>query len=204
MSSQLYNPNVPPMPETSFPDSQPLFLTNFLQLYNNFAVNHIPLDAATAAGDHTIVELVEQPNSQQTPVSAINIYAKDVIGQTDQVFFRYQGNGQEFQYSNYQIYPVPVSGGVTMFFTFLPGGILVYFGSFTSLPANNNLQLTPAVAKNIITVSFCPMGTNNQLRKPKVVIPTPQNGYITSINVTNSQIFNSAPPACYFLVMANT
>lgn len=203
MSSELYNPNVPPKPETSFADSQPLLLTNFLQLYNNFKVNHIPLDAGSTAGNHTIVELVEQVAPLQTPVSTINIYTKDVVGQTDQIFFRYQGNGQEFQYSNYQIYPVIAQNGQIPFFTFLPGGLLLYFGSFSTL-TNNKLKLFPPIAKNIIGMSFCPIGTS-PTTKPKVTLNPPENSYFMTINVFSAlPLVNNPSPPCFYAILANT
>jgi hypothetical protein len=196
-----FDPNVPENPSDSLATTQPEFLTNFLSLYNTFLVNHVALDAGATAGHHTIIELVEQENPLQTGVSEISVYTKEVAGQTDQVFLRYQGNGQEIQLTNYQLYSLNQPVGQTAFFTFLPGKILVYFGSFTTLP-NNVLSLFPAIAKKIISVSFCPIG-NTPTFKPKIVLQQPSSGFFTGINVTAGVFFNQAPPASYYIVMAN-
>jgi hypothetical protein len=200
MTTPIYNPNVPQFPKDSFATTQPQLLDNFLSIYNNFMINHISLNAASGAGNHTIVQLVEQNNAFQTLPSDISIYTKNVESQTDQVFFRYPGNGQEVQFTNYQIYNINVSGGVTMFFTFLPGNILIYFGSFTSL-ANNLLNLMPPIAKNIITMSFCPIGNANV--KPQVTLQTAVGGFYKSIKVVAGTLINQPAPSCFFLVMAN-
>lgn len=201
MTTPGYNPNVPENPSDSLADSQPEMLQNFLSLYEIFKRNHIALDAGATAGDHSIVQLLEQDHSFETNVSEISMYAKDVAGQTDQVFLRYQGNGQEIQLTNYQIYSLVQPSGGSAFFTFLPGKIIVYFGSFTTLP-NNVLSLSPPIAKKIITISFCPIG-NTPTYKPKVTLQQPSSGFYTGINVTASILFNQAPPPCYYLVMAN-
>lgn len=197
MQPPIYNPNVPENLSDTLADSQPEFLDNFLKLYNTFKVNHVALDAGATAGNHTIVQLLEQGQAIQTDLNEISVYTKDVAGQTDQVFLRYQGNGQEIQLTNYQIYSI----NSTTFFTFLPGKILVYFGSFTTLPSNV-LSLFPAIAKKIMSVSFCPIG-NTPTYKPKIVLQQPSSGFYTRINVTSSLFFNQAPPACYYLILAN-
>lgn len=194
----IYDPAVPTSPDSTFAQSQPQFLTNFGQLYQKFMVNHVPMNA-NGAGNHTIVELVEQPNPQQTGISDIAVYAKKVTGQTDQVFIRYAGNGQEIQYTNYQIYPVTPQSGQIPFFTFLPGGLILYFGSFTSL-TNQLLYLYPLVAKNIIGMSFCPVGPAQN--KPAVGISTAQDGFYQTIKVGPSVSGTSTPP-CYYAVLAN-
>jgi hypothetical protein len=200
MQPPIYNPNVPENFSDTLADSQPEFLDNFLKLYNTFMVNHVALDGGATAGNHTIVQLLEQGQAIQTDLNEISVYTKDVAGQTDQIFLRYQGNGQEFQLTNYQIYSI----NPTTFFTFLPGKILVYFGSFTSLP-NNTLNLFPAIAKKIITMSFCAISplANFQSGKSKIVLQQPSNGFFTALNVTSSFFFQQAAPPSYYIVLAN-
>src|ERR1044072_1962632 len=83
--------------------SQGDFLTNFSQLYNAFAKNHVALDAVTSAGNHTNIELLQQNTSPQTNIGEISLYSKPVADQTNQLFLRYQGNAQEVQVTAYQI-----------------------------------------------------------------------------------------------------
>jgi hypothetical protein len=197
MQPQLYDPQTPKTPNTSLADSQKSFLTNFSQLFDIFEVNHVPLNAASNAGNHTIIQLLEQENALQTDLGEISVYTKNVVGQTDQIFLRYQGNGTEFQFTNYQIYPI----SSTTFFTFLPGKIIVYFGSFTQLPSNV-LPLFPAISKNIMALSFCPIGVANRL-KPKVMLQANQDGFCKGLIVTASTGFNAPPPPCYYIVLGN-
>jgi hypothetical protein len=197
MQPQLYDPQTPKTPSTSLADSQMPFLINFSQLFDIFEVNHISLNATSNAGNHTTIQLLEQENALQTDLSEISVYTKDVPGQTDQIFLRYQANGTEFQFTNYQIYAI----SPTTFFTFLPGKIIVYFGSFTQLPSNV-LPLFPAIAKNIMAMSFCPIGLANGL-KPKVMPQASQDGFCKGLIVTASVGFNTIAPPCYYIVLGN-
>lgn len=190
-----YNPNVPQFPGNSLASSQPKILDNFIQMYNKFLVNHVELNAGSTAGNHTIVQLLEQDSGPETNLGELSIYTKDVPGQTDQLFLRRQNNGPEIQLTNYQIYV----SGTTNFFTFLPGKFIVYFGSFTTLE-NNKLKLQPAVAKNITSVSSCPLGVAPKY-KCNVSLES-INGLFTGV-IFQSSIFNTGPPPSYYLIVGN-
>jgi hypothetical protein len=199
----VYQSNTPQFPDDSLDISQPQLLANFEVLYNVFKVNHIALDAVSGAGNHSIIQLVEQGNSPQTDISEISVYTKDASSQTDEIFMRYQGNGTEFQFTNYQIYSLVQPINQTAFFTFLPGRILVYFGTFANLPSNI-LNLNPPIATKIMSVSFCPTSAASLPRqgyKPNIrLIQNPQ-GYFTGMTVLPSTIFGIPP--CYYIVLAN-
>lgn len=199
-----YDPSVPQRPGESLADTQPELLNNFFQLFQKFAINHVSLDAGATAGNHTIIELVEQENPIQTDVSEISIYTKEDAKTTDQVFIRYQGNGQEFQYTCYQIYSLTPANGQTPFFTFLPGKILVYFGSFTSLQAGNILKLSPAVGVNLITVSLCPNKTA-ATGKPSVgkLAIVDQTNRIGGIVINPTSPSTQTIPPCFYVIMVN-
>lgn len=210
-----YNPNVPQFSSDALDISQPQFETNFLQLYNNFAKNHVELDAVSSAGNHTIIQLVEQPANSgiQTDLGELSVYVQDVEQQTDQVFLAYQGQGQKFQYTNYQLYKPEDNPGVQeKHFSFLPGKILLYFGLFQPTLSANIIDLSPYVARHIITVSLCPLANGTfSFFKPYVRLIAPKNGIYQGIEVINSAIGNSGvgpppdrtAPNCYYVVMAN-
>jgi hypothetical protein len=206
MNPVPFNPGVPENPSDELAISQPQLMNNFLQLYNYFLKNHLPIDAASGAGNHTIIELLEQSNSKQTDVSEISVYTKDVestgiTDQTDQIFIRYQGNGQEFQYTNYQIYSIQPTPSQTSYFTFLPGRILIYFGTFQNLP-NNILSLFPPVATNIISVSTCPSGSATLKARADPIEPS--GGFITGLLMRiGLGFFNQPAPNSFYLIMAN-
>jgi hypothetical protein len=206
-----YNPNVP-LPKNQFNASQLDFLNNFGTLYNAFAENHVALDATSNAGNHTVIQLLQQDaNDQfQTDVGEISIYCKPVTDQGDQIFLRYQGNKNEFQLSAYQIYPLSVltNPGIvqTPFFSFLPGKVLVYFGTIqcTLSMSGVPLYLRPPIATNIITMNFCLMGSVLSF-PPAVSIKTPNsNGFYDTIYLQNPVPFGVQPQRTYFyVVLAN-
>lgn len=198
-----YNPNVPQNRPDAIKTTQAQLQANFQALFNAFRVNHVTLNDATATpGNHTIVELLEQVQAIETNVSEINIYTKEDADTTDQPFFRYQGNGQEFQFIPYQIYSLKDfdnNNGVTgsRFFTFLPGKVLVYFGTLNNsnqTELNLTLELFPAIAKNIITVSACVIG-KTPAGNGTVQLSPPEDGFIKKIYFF--------PFSIQYLVMAN-
>ena len=205
MTYDPYDPLVPQFPNDSLKTSQPEILNNFLTLYNIFMKNHVPLDASSGAGNHTIIQLPEQENSQQTDVSEISVYSKEIEGSTYQIFLRYQGNGQEFAYTCYQIYGLTPLTNQISYFTFLPGKILVYFGTFTkTIPQTELLTLFPPISKNIMSTSFCPQPTSNPLTnvKPRIALVQSPVGFVTGINVT-AFFSGGVFPTYFYMILAN-
>lgn len=196
----IYDPKVPKQPTDSLATSQPDLMANFQSLFNIFGNNHVSLDAGATAGNHTIIQLIELDNVPQTSPTEISIYVNKVEGQTDQVFLQYGGNGQEVQMTNYQIYSL-TGTSPNSYFTFLPGKMIAYFGSFVKLP-NNQLILQPGVAIHIISMAFCPIGTISNF-KPKVTLQQPSNEFYTTINVFAAAGINVPAPSCYYFVLAN-
>ena len=156
-----YDSNVP-VEGNSITSSQPDIQGNFQALYDAFLKNHVSIDAATLTGKHTIVELLEVATGQANDQGEISLYTKDVEGQTDQLFLKMQG-GQEVQFSNYQIYSIN-DDSHSHYFTFLPGKIIVYFGTFNSRKNTVvTVNLYPQVAKHIITLAFCAADYTNRM-----------------------------------------
>lgn len=205
MSSNIYNPLVPQFGNNSLAESQPEILQNFTSLFEVFGVNHVDLDAGSTAGNHTVVELLEQTLTPETNVGNISVYSKFAEDQTEQVFLRFQGNGQELQFNTYQIYPLKQSATRTAFFTFLPGRVLLYFGSFTTLK-KNTLTLYPPIAKKLFPVCLCPIGSSPTY-PPKLTIPAAdEDGYYSKIILripTNFTPATNPVENCYYLIMAN-
>jgi hypothetical protein len=206
----VYNPNIPSGPSDSIGKNQSDFLNNFSTLYQAFLKNHVPLDAPSGAGNHTIVQLLDQTSQFQTDLGEISLYANTVSDQTDQLFMQYQGNQTPFQFSNYQLYTLQPINNPTQFFTFLPGNILVYFGmitvKFTSITASVAFNLLPAVAKNIISMNFCPIASGtNPFYPPYVSIQQPDaDGIYKTINLfTSNLIPASFPTQFFYCVMVN-
>lgn len=180
-----YNPNIP-LTDDDLATSQGQFLTNFQQLYNAFSVNHIALDASSNAGNHFLIQLLSSTQPFQTDAGEISIYAKPIEEQTTQLFMRYQGNGTEVPITNYQLYSIPETPQRTQYFTFLPGKILVYYGTVLVSGYPFSLSLNPGIGKNIVTANFCtsldPTLTTNNL-SPRFDIVVSPDGIIRSINL---------------------
>lgn len=213
MTNPIYDPSQPPNPQSKIGQAQTPFLMNFMALYNAFAENHVALDSATDAGNHTIIELLSQTGQFQTDAGQISCYAKNVgtfsegeINQPEQLFLRYQGNTPEFQWTNYQIYPLQSTSTQTPFFTFLPGGIFVYFGLISvnlSNTASIPMKLFPSICRNIMTINFCPVGTSPSF-PPRVNLQQPDNnGIYNTINLFGSVPSIVQPSQLFYFIAGN-
>lgn len=205
MTIPIFDTGVPERFSDALATTQPELLNNFISLYQAFLKNHVAI-SETGAGNHTIIELLEQGGDPQTGLNDISFYSKNVEGQTDQVFVRMSSNGTAYQLSNYQLYSMPHPTDQQNYFTILPGKLLVYFGYFNTLP-DNILLLNPPIAKNIVSVDFCPHGFGANL-KPTVEIIKDKNAEITKLKVAdatlgNTTVPNGKPPGCYYMVVAN-
>ncbi len=197
-----YNPNVPLVTD-SFSAWQPEFLMNFSQLSKAFSQNHVPLTAGSNAGNHNYIQLFEQTSPQQTNVGEFAIYTKEDDTTTDQIFMRNQGNGTEYEFSCYQIYPITPTASQVPFFTFLPGKVICYFGLFNqtvSTPLQKNITLTPPIARNIISVNLT--GANNTNAASSVTLVTNTNAIITDLTLSTA-VASVAPATQYYTVLAN-
>lgn len=199
-----YSPNEP-QPNDSLGESQPNFLNNFQSLYDAFLKNHVSLDDVALGGKHKVVQLLEQPKAFETGPGEFSIYAKNLNRQTNQIFMRYQGNGTEFQYTNYQLYSLPPDPFTARFFTFLPGKLLVYFGFILNINFGNSnpfsYQLLPPIAKNIITMNFC---IANSIGHPPIVELEPaENNVFSKILITAPTTFIPTGLDLFYVIVAN-
>lgn len=180
--NHFYNQNTPTI-TLPFADWQSTFIQNFQQLYTVFSQNHVPLDALANAGNHTIIELPQQDLSQQTNQGEIAVYTKEVPGQTDQIFMRYQGNGQEFQFTTYQLYSLGNfnPGDANQYFTFLPGNIIFIFGYQPQ--GSKDIILKPPIIRNVISCIITPIGAAGQQFAGVNFTATAQQGIINTLHL---------------------
>lgn len=205
-TTSVFNPNVPKNASDSLATTQPQFLDNFLSLYRQFAANHLPLDVGSSAGNHTVIQLREQPKDLQTDITEINVFTKKVENETDQIFVQFPGPAPAIQLSNYQLYSIgPITGNETTqqaFFTTLPGGIIVYFGSFRPLN-QNKVFLFPPICKNVISFSATSAEQASPI-SPYVYLYPPQNGYFREALIVVTPLGVSSSPNCFYMVIGNT
>ena len=181
--------------------SQGGFLANFQQLYNAFLKNHVPLDGGAVAGNHTIIELLNSSAGFETSAGELSLYASPVEQQTGQLFMRYQGNSQDVQYTNYQLYELNQTPQKLQFFTVLPGKILIYYGLVLVPSYPYILDLDPPIAKNIISVNFCPGITPSQ--PPIVELVTSSDGIIRQLKLQTPFSLSIKNELIFYFVMVN-
>ena len=191
------------------------FQANFQRMSQSFLVNHVPLENASKTGNHTIVQMPEQPKDRkiQTNIGDFAIFTRLVEDQADQVFMRYEGNQPEFQYTNYQLYTIKDRLDKkekiiqTTSFTTLPGNLMIIFGSVLIKDKKWEIILTPPVMKNIISVNMTLIGTFPNVPAVAYEVTPIKNtvdevDYFTSIDVMFQKPADGKP--FYYLVMGNT
>lgn len=206
----IYNPNVP-LKSWSYSQWQPSFLTNFQQLYNAFKANHEPLDALSNAGNHTNVQLYDQPSSPTVSYAELGLFAQLVPNQVDQIFIKYQDNKTQFQWTNFQLYPVsPIGNNQTTYFTMLPGGIICYFGTYTISEFGSPILKpvlylnNPNIAKNLLSVNITQINIPGTASNgPPSVSPVIVDGIINSLQLTTTGT-PAGLNSYYYMILANT
>jgi hypothetical protein len=119
--------------------SQGQIQSNFSTLAIDFAVNHVGYGTGPAEGKHKFVEMPARAVVPPTILAGEGaVYTKSVAG-TTQLFYTPDATGNEYQLTNtkaanfakfgtnthYQISPSLYGG-----FTYLPGGLIMQYGSF--------------------------------------------------------------------------
>jgi len=208
MTTPPFNPQVP-LATDFIADSQQEFLTNFKTISTAFANNHISLESFSNNGNHTFISLLEQAVPRSTESQEIALYTKKVKGQTTQLFMRYPLDGKEFQLNEYQLYRPPHIGNIqAAFFSVLPGGIIVYFGSI--FPTGNSFPITlnPAICKNIMGINLCPItpSSSNLATNFQSNVSLRQKKGVYDAVILNTQPLGtgpSNPPPQYYLIFGN-
>lgn len=124
-----YTPNIP-QPSDIPAVSQGQILQNFQSIddgTNGFALNHVSLTNATVGqrGKHNMMQMPEQTI---VPITAVNegaLYTKD-DGTRTSLYWRQENNGTEIKITGLD--PLSATPG----YTFLPGGLLIQWGTVTA------------------------------------------------------------------------
>ena len=147
-----FNPNIP-RPTDLLSNSQADLLSNNTSINSTFSQNHIPLNVATNNGKHTFVELVANSGSPPTASGEGTLYTFTSGSVTD-LWYVPDASGNDYQLTrtnaskfslfgannNYQ-----AAGGsnasVTGGWTFLPGGLILNYGSASSLNPGGSITV---------------------------------------------------------------
>lgn len=206
-----WNSNVP-LPTDNIAKSQGDFLNNFQRLYESWSRDHVSLDAGASFGNHNVARIKEVKTGVNTSVSEIAMYTKRVDRQTDQLFIRNQGNGQEIQYTNWQINAVPpntIPGPndttiivQTRYFTFLPGGVIIYFGEVIPTFDRFPIFLNPPVCTNISSINLCVIGpqTSNYPSNPSVTVNSDGKAVAVHITTGFDGTGTGIPPRQFYII----
>lgn len=131
-----YNPNIPVALET-LKDSQPLLRINFSDMQNVFSNDHM-LIGGNFNGGHAIIHFPVQASDPVPAADQIALYSKKYTIGTDRTELYFYKNGGT---------PIPgtaQNNSSSVYWTFLPNGLLMKFGEVTSafLTATVNMKIT--------------------------------------------------------------
>lgn len=129
-----FTPNIPFVGQ-SLGNSRTQVLNNFASLRTQTAANHADVNDANA-GKHTFIQYVVQGSDPSTAANEVARYTKLVSGVARE-FLRLPSNGSVFQVSG----PAPVVGANG--YTFLPGGLLMQWGTRAGSSSSSNAVVFP-------------------------------------------------------------
>lgn len=164
----LYNPNVPT--GTIELDEDYINLqNNFQQLSTSFQVNHLPLEnSSTSNGAHTFVEMRNQaaiPPALKAQEGTI--YTK-IVNAVSEMFYTPDNSTNEYQltrtsganiatFGTNTVYAVNRTGG----WTFLPGGLLFQYGSFSPTTAADTVTFPVPFTTQVYNIELTQVMSNN-------------------------------------------
>lgn len=172
-----FNPNIPQATDL-LSDSQGQLQSNNQALNTTFSRNHIALNVATDNGKHKFVEMPVS-SGIPTPVPGLSgtsgtVYTRTVAGES-QLFYTAGSTGRQYQltftdnstfskFSTNTTYQA--SGGsnaqVTGGWTFLPGGMILNYGSATDLNpgGSKTIKFAKAFPNACFSVTCTPRTTS--------------------------------------------
>lgn len=142
-----YNPSIP-QPNDILSQSQAQIQTNFAQADTIFDVNHITFDNASVAsrGKHRRVDLIRVAAPGSIATEAV-VYQKLASGSSN-LFMQRDGVGTEIQLTG----PNPVIAATGT--TFLPGGMIMNFGSVVGALAGNTATFATPFPTNVFAITL--------------------------------------------------
>ena len=169
-----YLPNIPQASDNPSV-SQGDLLGNFQSLNTAFNLNHVSLGSGGSAGKHNFAELVNQASVPTFMSSEGGLYTKAVEG-VSQLFYSPDATANEYQLSrvisasfplfglntnNYNSVGTKFTGG----WTFLPGGMLLQYGTFDngslSIPTSGTVIFPVSFTATPYTIFLTLLGNNS-------------------------------------------
>jgi len=175
-----YNPNIP-QPGDFLSDSQSQILNNFSSANASFGINHVNFATATNNGKHKFCELLNQA-AVPTPVSNQGVvYTKKDASNRSQLFYSPDSTGDEYQITRV------IGASIATFstnpgWTFLPGGMLMQWGTASSIAGGTATVVFP-VAFTATPYSIQATVFQNTANRHSVYIKTMTNTGFVSTNL---------------------
>ena len=142
--------------------SQGQMLTNFAQTNTLFGVNHVNFDSTLPAGvgagnegKHYAVTIIDQAAAPATAADEIALHSL-AVGGVSTLYFRKESNGTDIQMSGPD--PVAASPGQT----FLPGGIILKWGTAVVNTGGTAIGFAAAFPNNCWNVQVTPQSTQSR------------------------------------------
>lgn len=181
-----YQPNIP-LATDFISVSQQDINNNFTSLNNAFNTNHVTFNAG-GAGKHKFCSFPDQLASPGTAVNEVAIYSKDVGG-TSQLFFQREGlapGGADIQMTVGN--PTAAANGTS----FLPGGIIIKWGSVVGAPGGNTATFATAFPNNVFSVTLGILDTT-----------VARTATVSAIGLGSCLIKSSAVNTVYYIAIGN-
>ena len=180
--------------------------TNFQIITDRFDVNHVPFNSGPDAGKHKFLQMPEQTGAIPTAANEAALFARTSVvapGETALFFKSESGTGQEYQLTNSKDANIATFGGAGPLhvgpngWTFLPGGMIMMFGSFPPVTGFNNPVsfIGSGLFKfpnNVFQVQISSNFANNQVRNVSV------SGFDMSVSS-----LGQAPNIAYWMAIGN-
>ena len=199
-----FNPNIP-KPTDLLSNSQADLLANNGFLNASFSRNHVALNIATNNGKHTFIEMPTLA-SIPAPVPGLiagegTLYTKGSGGA--QLFYTPGTSGNEYQLTRTIAASFASFASANPGWTFLPGGLLLQWGTKT-LSANNTLTTITfpvtftAPVTNVFSIVLTKISSDNSTTGQEVRI---SSGNVTISQFKVSQSSSSSANSVYWMAI---
>lgn len=180
-----FNPNIPTGGQTISSTTVPI-QTNFSVSNTAFGVDHTPFTVVTNQGQHNKVSLIQQASDPVALTTAPILYAKSTTSNTvnnDIYFERASNDGSAVvQLTTTKVNPLASASGSS----FLPGGIMIQWGSQSFVGTQNPTVTFPTAFPNAcfnIQLSLFNSGYTSATVAPvNVILSVSTSGFTARVN----------------------
>ena len=193
-----------PTSKDGFNTWQPTMLTNFMDLFSAFGVNHVQMasigqPSQTEQGKHTFVDMLQGTGDLETNQNQVNIYTELDGNKVSQLWMKFLSNTNHTQYTACE----NINYTQTITQSSLPGGFIVFSGTWPTNRANPvNIPVTsPGQGKPLCALVFSANTTDGIPSSSNGIISTTLQSNSVSVKFTKIGSINLVIPANIFYVI---